>query len=412
MVDTRDLKTFSQISNTATPTFFAAAAPELLIRLQMQVSKRFLALLEQQLAQFTDRPDLRELVVYLALPGGNGKPNLVAIGQWPRLGSRHAAVLPSSEPEGTTAADGALEAGLPLSEGRRWLALRDGQLLLGALRVDANCWPWPESLSERLAATANCLTEALRLDLEQQRLGLALAHRDDQLRLLVHQLRNPLAALRTFGQLLRRRLEGDPGNRDLVDQLLAEQGQMTRYVEAIDQLASSAELPVIPAGPTPLLLPPGLSDSQPEPLSTILTPLLERAAATAALQGRSWHGPARLPAWQGDGAAVAEIVANLLENAFRYCSAGGAIGLEVAPSATGIDLTVWDSGPTIPADERERIFARGERGSTGLHRAGTGIGLALGRDLARSLGGDLRLLETPAPPASRDGNAFRLHLPG
>ena len=49
----------------------------------MQVSKRFLALLEQQLAQFTDRPDLRALVVYLALPADNGKPTLVAIGQWP-----------------------------------------------------------------------------------------------------------------------------------------------------------------------------------------------------------------------------------------------------------------------------------------------------------------------------------------
>ena len=42
-----------------------------------------MALLEQQLAQFTDRPDLRALVVYLALPGANGKPSLVPIGQWP-----------------------------------------------------------------------------------------------------------------------------------------------------------------------------------------------------------------------------------------------------------------------------------------------------------------------------------------
>ena len=40
---------------------------------QMQVSKRFLALLDQQLAQFTDRPDLRALVVYAALPGDNGQ---------------------------------------------------------------------------------------------------------------------------------------------------------------------------------------------------------------------------------------------------------------------------------------------------------------------------------------------------
>jgi len=398
----------------------------------MQVSKRFLALLDQQLAQFTDRPDLRELVVYLALPGENGKPNLVAIGQWPRLGQLPAKASTSSAPTVPSAdalstapiksvnpaspeADGerALAAGLPLGEGRRWLALRDGALLLGALRVDAHCWPWPAALSERLEATARCLTEALRLDLEQQRLGLALAHRDDQLRLLVHQLRNPLAALRTFGQLLRRRLEGDPGNRDLVDQLLAEQGQMTRYVEAIDQLASNAELPAITAGPTPLLLPPGLSDSEPEVLSSILAPLLERAAATAALQGRPWHGPERIPDWRGDGAAVAEIVANLLENAFRYCAAGGAIGLAVGPAADGgVDLTVWDSGPAVPAAERERIFERGVRGSTGQHRPGTGLGLALGRDLARSLGGELRLLAAPELPAASGGNAFRLHLPG
>ena len=80
-----------------------------------------------------------------------------------------------SEPRSETAADRALDAGLPRGEGRRWLALRDGPLLLGALRVDARCWPWPTSLSERLEATARCLTEALRLDLEQQRLGLALA---------------------------------------------------------------------------------------------------------------------------------------------------------------------------------------------------------------------------------------------
>ena len=373
----------------------------------MQVSKRFLALLDQQLAQFADRPDLTELVVYLALPGDSDKPNLVAIGQWPRLDQRPTASLTGNAAE----AEAALNAEPPAGEGRRWLALRDGPLLLGALRVDARGWPWPSALSERLEATANCLTEALRLDLEQQRLGLALAHRDDQLRLLVHQLRNPLAALRTFGQLLRRRLEGDSGTRELVDQLLAEQGQMTRYVEAIDQLAGSNEPLAIPAGSTPLLLPPALSASQPERLSMILAPLVERAAATATLQGRPWYGPEQVPSWQGDGTAVAEIVANLLENAFRYCNAGGAIGLQVDATATGIALTVWDSGPAIPADERARIFERGERGSTGRHKPGTGLGLALGRDLARSLGGDLRLLVPPEPPASRDGNAFRLELP-
>jgi signal transduction histidine kinase len=381
----------------------------------MQVSKRFLALVEQQLAQFADRPDLRSVVVYLALPGDHGKPALMAIGQWPSRPGLPADPLAGGE-QIATAADPS-GADQPLGETQRWLPLRDGALVLGALRVEAEHWPWPGPLRARLNATARCLTEALRLDLEQQRLGQALAQRDDQLRLLVHQLRNPLAALRTFGQLLRRRLEGDSGNRTLVDQLLAEQGQMTRYVEAIDHLAQSPELAAADGSTAPLLLPPALSGATPQTLVAILTPLLERASATAALQGRPWQGPATVTNWRGDGAAVGEIVANLLENAFRYSQAGQAIGLRVEPANAGVAISVWDHGPEIPTAERRRIFERGERGSTGRHLAGSGLGLALGRELARSLDGDLELVVPPRaldpkdPTLPEQGNAFRLWLP-
>jgi signal transduction histidine kinase len=381
----------------------------------MQVSKRFLALVEQQLAQFADRPDLGSLVVYITMPGENGNPTLMAIGQWP--------ARPGLPPEQATGFGGMAErqqgdgsSGEALSGSQRWLPLRDGALVLGALRVETDQWPWPAPLQERLNATARCLSEALRLDLEQQRLGQALAQRDDQLRLLVHQLRNPLAALRTFGQLLRRRLEGDTSNRSLVEQLLVEQGQISRYVEAIDLLAQAPALPAA-EGATAPLLPPALSSSAPRSLSSILEPLLERAAATAALQGRRWQGPAVTPAWSGDGAAVAEIVANLLENAFRYSQPGQALGLIVTAADDGVALSIWDSGPAIPPAERERIFQRGERGSTGLHLPGTGLGLALGRQLARSLGGELELVVPPRaldpsdPELPDQGNAFRLWLP-
>ena len=366
----------------------------------MPVSQRFLALLEQQLAQFTDRPDLRALVVYVAGPETNGQPSLIAIGHWPRsLALRET----SSLNHGSATADT-----------RRWLALRDGGLLLGALRVDADRWPWPDSLSERLEATARCLTEALRLDLEQQRLGQELQRRDDQLRLLVHQLRNPLAALRTFGQLLRRRLDGDSRNRDLVDNLLGEQRQISRYVEAIDHLSEAPALVSGENASAPLLLPPALGAGPPQPLETILRPLLERAAATANLQGRPWQAPEALPAWQGDGNSIAEIVANLLENAFRYSQSGGAIGLLCQFDGTLMQLVIWDSGPPIPEAERERIFAKGVRGSSSAQLEGSGLGLALARDLARNLGGELELV-VPASrldPALPDtGNAFRLSLP-
>ena len=189
---------------------------------------------------------------------------------------------------------------------------------------------------------------------------------------------------------------------------------MTRYVEAIDQLAMPPSLEAADGGTTSLLLPPGLGGAAAQSLREILTPLLERAAATAALQHRPWQPPTQIPEWQGDGSAVAEIVANLLENAFRYCAATGAIGLHCAEEPGSVHITVWDDGPEIPAAEREAIFERGRRGSTGRTRPGTGLGLALGRDLARSLGGELTLLVPPErlnPQLPPRGNAFQLRLP-
>ncbi|MFZ9607656.1 MAG: sensor histidine kinase [Vulcanococcus sp.] len=366
----------------------------------MQVSERFLALLQQQLAQFTDRPDLCSLVVYVALPSDGGEPSLLAIGHWPSGLS-----LPSKRPDASPASG---------EDTRRWLALRDGSLLLGALRVDSRCWPWPEALRQRLDATAQCLTEALKLDLEQQRLGRQLALRDDQLKLLVHQLRNPLAALRTFGQLLRRRLDGDSSNQDLVDHLLAEQQQLNRYVDAIDQLTETPALPAASASRQPLLLPPAISSTAQRPLREVLEPLLERAAATAALQHRPWQPPAHLPQDLCPAGAVSEILANLLENAFRYSQPGGALGLHCSTTPEQIALTIWDDGPAIPSEEREQIFAKGVRGSTGQSLAGSGLGLALARELAESAGGRLELIVPAAviaPGLSPTGNGFRLTLP-
>jgi signal transduction histidine kinase len=366
----------------------------------MQVSERFLALLTSQLAQFVDRDDLRSVVVYLALPDPEGRPHLVPVGHWPP----EVRALPA------VAMDRSLQ--VP-AEGRRWLPLRHDRALLGALQVECRSPAWPLPLLQRLEAVAHSLTESLRLDLERQHLLQRQQRQDEQLRLLVHQLRNPLAALRTFAQLLRRRLDQDPATRPLVEGLLAEERQLNRYVEAISALAPPEALAVSPAT-APLLLPPGLAGAESQPLAEVVEPLLQRADAMAALQGRAWHGPGALPAWSGDSAAVAEILANLLENAFRYSPAGAPIGLQVQGEADPLGLSVWDGGPPIPAEEREAIFGRGVRGSAGRQRPGTGLGLALARDLARQLGGELELLPSPASLDSAlplQGNVFRLSLP-
>ena len=112
---------------------------------------------------------------------------------------------------------------------------------------------------------------------------------------------------------------------------------------------------------------------------------------------------------------MAEIVANLLENAFRYSPGGCPLGLQSQGDARdGWWLTVWDAGPAIAPAEREAIFQRGVRGSRGAAIPGTGLGLALARELARNLGGELELISPPAavdPALPTEGNAFRLRLP-
>jgi signal transduction histidine kinase len=367
----------------------------------MPVSERFLALLRHQLSQFADCHELRSLVVYVTQQDEGGHPSLIPVGQWPPSGRS----LPAVE------ADRRLR--MPAEE-RRWLPLRDEQMLLGALQVESDASPWPEALAQRLQAVALCLTEALRLDIEGQRLHRRLDEREEQLRLLVHQLRNPLAALRTFGHLLLRRLEQDSDNRSLVEGLLAEERQLHRYVDAIDDLARPDSLLAASPSPQPLLLPPLLSGPGGQPLAEPLEPLLQRAAATASLQGRPWHGPATLPEWRGDSGAVAEILANLLENAFRYTPQGTAVGLHCATLPDSLLLTVWDGGAPIEPAERERIFERGVRGERGRELPGTGLGLALARDLAQGLQGELGLVIPPRaidPALPEQGNAFRLSLP-
>jgi signal transduction histidine kinase len=69
-------------------------------------------------------------------------------------------------------------------------------------------------------------------------------------------------------------------------------------------------------------------------------------------------------------------------------------------------LCVRDHGPGVPPEERELIFERFMRGREAGGRAGFGLGLAIGRELARRMGGDL-VLEDQADPGAR----FTLRLP-
>jgi signal transduction histidine kinase len=99
----------------------------------------------------------------------------------------------------------------------------------------------------------------------------------------------------------------------------------------------------------------------------------------------------------------------LLDNSARYAG-GAAIHAHVAPRPEDSQLavTIWDEGPGVTPEDRDRIFERYERGAAGAGLEGTGLGLFVSRELCRTMGGDLVL----EPSLEGRGAAFTVTVPG
>ncbi len=112
------------------------------------------------------------------------------------------------------------------------------------------------------------------------------------------------------------------------------------------------------------------------------------------------------PVWAwGDPGSVARILRILLENAIRVSPDGATVTVELH-NGDHASLSVCDEGPGVPAEERAMIFERFKRGRETGGQAGFGLGLAIGRELAERMGGELVLEE-----GQGTGARFTLRLP-
>jgi two-component system sensor histidine kinase KdpD len=105
--------------------------------------------------------------------------------------------------------------------------------------------------------------------------------------------------------------------------------------------------------------------------------------------------PSSLPPVLVDAALLERAIANLVDNALRFSPAGTSPEV-VATAAPGVVvLRVIDSGPGIPPDERDRVFAPFQRLGDRDSAAGIGLGLALSRGFIEAMGGSLQADDTP-----------------
>jgi two-component system OmpR family sensor kinase len=224
-----------------------------------------------------------------------------------------------------------------------------------------------------VAEALNELLGRLRAALDRERAFLADA---------AHELRTPLTALDLQAQAVVDAREED--REGALRDLRAGVARVARLVEQL--LAIAREQHGTGAVPEPLDL-----DELVRRTVADFVPLAEAAGIDLGIES------AEAVRVIGDADALRRLLGNLLDNAVRYTPADGrvdvVVGREAGAPARAV-VTVTDTGPGIPAEERERVFDRFHRvpGTTGT---GSGLGLALARSIAGRHGGEVLLQDGP-----------------
>ena len=253
------------------------------------------------------------------------------------------------------------------------------RLALEVKRRDAaSLEPLPEqnlpSEVEPVAHAINALLGRLKLAFDSQRAFVADA---------AHELRSPLTALTLQLQLLSR--AGDAVGREAAAAQLR-QG-VERASRLIEQLLTAAR--TAPGEAPAALAPVDLAETARQALADAW-PQAEARRIELAMDA-----PAPLVIG-ADAESLRILMRNLLDNAIRYTPPGGQVAAGVARRGEEALLTVDDSGPGIPAAERERAFQRFYRGQAQCaDSTGSGLGLAIVANIAARHGAQVALLDAP-----------------
>ena len=230
---------------------------------------------------------------------------------------------------------------------------------------------------------------------------------------LLHQLRNPLTALRTFSKLLLKRFTSESRERSIAQSILRESDHLANLLQQFEsELRQEAEedLPLTLSTTSIRLsenqenkdtsnnnfLLPGKTDNlDVVNLPSILNPLLisiEAIAQTKKIKLIT-EIPDELPQVYGEAKALTEIFNNLIDNAIKYTPASGQVSIAVSSKDNLLGVLISDTGYGIPTEDQEHIFERHYRGVQAEGDIpGTGLGLAIAKKLIMQMQGNIDLI--------------------
>lgn len=333
--------------------------------------------------------DLRIAYVWVTLPGGAAEPRMALVQVAETLGKRSR--LATEIIKGVILPQFVI---LPLAVLLVWLALVRGIAPLNELqqrirrRDSSDLSPIDErDAPEEVSPLVRAINDLLA------RLDQSIATQKHFLADAAHQLKTPLAGLRTQAELAQREI--DAGQRDPKElkkslQQIAHSSQSAAHM--VNQLLAMAR-----------------AENQEQQAQRQSVNLARLATETVrdfvprALEKRidlGYEGPETgRGASGGQGALVSgnplllrELIRNLVDNALQYTPAGGTVTVRIVDDPFGqvVVLQVEDSGPGIPVAERERVFQPFYR-TLGTDVDGSGLGLAIVREIAVQHGAQIQL---------------------
>ena len=209
------------------------------------------------------------------------------------------------------------------------------------------------------------------LERKGRELEIASGHKSEFLASMSHELRTPLNAVIGFSQVLLERMFGDLNDRQ--DEYLRDiLGSGQHLLELLNDVL---DLSKVEAGRMELNR---STFGVREAIEYSLSMVRERAQQRSiTVDYVITDGVQELFA---DRLRITQVIVNLVSNAVKFTPAGGRISVTATTDGSEVAISVSDSGPGVPAEDRERIFESFQQGGRGADREeGTGLGLTLSR---------------------------------
>lgn len=213
-----------------------------------------------------------------------------------------------------------------------------------------------------------------------------------------HELKTPLTTIRMYGEMLGDGLvKNEKKRKGYLDTIIAESQRLTRLVNNVLDFGRLERGEKIYN-----LRETTIGSAVEEVLETQRLRLKEAGLEV------DWTDDSEGASVKLDSDSLEQVLLNLLDNLVKYAATGEYVGVAVSADAADACLEVFDHGPGIPADHRERIFETFHRVDESLiaNKPGCGIGLGIARKLVEDMGGRI-VCEANSPKGAK----FRITFP-